>query len=92
MPTNPENIRNRHTITPNMKVPFANLTEPGAYVNEVTGHLYRVPEEALVHGRSPVIEIVATEPPMLTKISDDCWIQISRARQLAADSDLYVAF
>jgi hypothetical protein len=75
-----------------MRIPFGNLNEPGAYVNETTGHLYRIPDDALVNGRSPVLEILSTEPQMLCKISDDCWIQVSKARQLAADADLYVAF
>lgn len=51
-----------------------------------------MPNEALVNGRSPPIEIVSTEPTMMSKLSDNAWIPISKARQLAADADLDVAF
>ena len=81
-----------HTAVHNIRLPFAELTEAGAYINEKTGTLYRVPEEALVTGRSPLIEIVGNEPTMMTKISDNAWVPISRARQLAADADLFITF
>jgi hypothetical protein len=75
-----------------VRVPFSELNEPGAYINERTGELYRVPNEALTSGRSPLIEIVSDQATMMTKLSDNAWIQISKARQLAADSDVLVAF
>ncbi len=31
------------------------VREPGAYVDETTGDLYRIPQEALVHGASPIV-------------------------------------
>ena len=31
------------------------LSQPGAYVEEGTGDLFRVPQEALVQGASPII-------------------------------------
>ena len=92
--TTPTETTGLHTGAHNFRVPFADLKDPGAYVNNQTGCLYRVPEDALVNGRSPLVEIVTRDPnlTMMTKISDDAWIQISKARQLAADADLYVCF
>lgn len=57
-----------------------------------SGELFRVPNDALAAGRTPVMEIVSNSPRMLTKISDNPWIPISKARQLAAASDLFVDF
>jgi hypothetical protein len=54
--------------------------------------LFRVPDEALTEGRSPQIEIVSTPPKVVTKIADDPWTPISKARQLAANADLFVSF
>jgi len=91
--TNATGETNRpRTSTPHLRVAFSELSECGAYINENTGALFRVPEEAVVSGRSPLIEIVSTEPTMMAKLSDNAWIPISKARQLAADADLYVAF
>jgi hypothetical protein len=87
-----ETRRSTQTHLQNVRIPFADLTEPGTYVNERSGELFRVPEDALVAGRSPLIEIVSDHPTMLTKLSDNAWIPISKARQLAADSDMNVAF
>jgi hypothetical protein len=72
--------------------PFDQLTSPGAYVCNYSGTLFRVPDDALAPGRSPVIEIVSKTPMMLTKLCDDPWVPISKARQVASDWDLYVNF
>lgn len=81
-----------HTGVRSLRVAFADLNEPGAYVDERSGALFRVPDDALTTGRSPLIEIVSEQPTMLTKLSDNAWIPISKARQLAADADMTVAF
>lgn len=90
MASTPETTHLRSAV--HMRVPFAELCEAGAYLNEQTGDLYRIPDDALAAGRSPVIEIVSERPTMMTKLSDNAWIPISKARQLAADADLNVAF
>lgn len=74
------------------RTPFAEIHEPGTYVSVTTGNLFRVPEDALVSNRSPLIEIVSHSGTMVSKISDDPWLPISKARQLAADADLSVNF
>ena len=71
---------------------FENLNEPGCYVSNWTGHLIRVPEEALKPGHSPLIEIRGKEPVLLTKLSADPYLAISKARMIAADMDVSVEF
>ena len=68
------------------------LTEPGTYFSNWSGHLLRVPEYALKQGFSPVIEIIGKEPMLVTKLSDDPFIPISKARMIAADLDHAVNF
>ena len=73
-------------------VPFAEISEPGTYLSNWTGHLLRVPDDGVKQGRSPVIEILGKEPMLLTKLSTDPFIGMTKARMLAADLDLPVNF
>lgn len=75
-----------------MKVPFDSLNEPGTYICDWSGHMVRVPGDSLKPGRSPLMIITGKEPLFLTKISDDPFIPISKARLLAANCDLEVNF
>ena len=74
------------------QVPFDAINEPGSYVTNWTGHLMRVPEDAIKPGRSPLLSIVGTETLFVTKISPDPFLTISKARMLAADCDVAVNF
>jgi hypothetical protein len=71
---------------------FEQIEFPGVYVSIETGRLFRIPREALASGRSPLIEMVGREPVLVTKISDDPYVPLSKARMLAADLDLTVNF
>lgn len=71
---------------------FGNLSEAGTYLCNGTGHLYRVPEDAVKIGRSPVIEILGKEPIVVTKLSDDPFLTINKARMIAANLDLGINF
>ena len=73
-------------------IPFDSLNEPGTYVSQWSGHLVRVPAEALKPGHSPVLEILGKEPMFVTKLSDDPFLPLTRARLVAADLDLSVNF
>ena len=73
-------------------IPYDNIEEPGTYLSNWTGHLIRIPEDALKSGRSPVIDIRGVEPMMVTKLSDDPFIPLTKARMIAADFDLFVNF
>lgn len=71
---------------------FDSINEPGTYVCNWSGHLMRVPEDAVKQGRSPVVDLIATEPLTVTRISDNPFIPLTKARMLAADYDLNVGF
>ncbi len=81
-----------HTTHATQCLPFSEVNAPGCYIENGIGDLFRVPDDGVVMGRSPTIEIVSKTPRMVTKVSDDPWLPISKARQLAADADLYVNF
>ena len=74
------------------QIPFESLKEPGVYLSNWSGHLIRVPEDALKAGRSPVIEIKGKELMFVTKLSEDPFLTLTKARMLAADLDLPVNF
>jgi len=74
------------------QIPFEALNEPGCYVCNWSGHLVRVPDDAVKPGRSPLLGIRGTEPLFVTKISTDPYIPLSKARMLAADCDVAVNF
>lgn len=68
------------------------LDEEGAYVEEGTGALYRVPAQALQGGESPVIGRVQKQEPVLFQVSTDPNITLSRARMIAANNDIQPNF
>ncbi len=71
---------------------FDQVNTPGLYIENRAGFLFRIPEDALVPGRSPGIEILSTDPCVVTKISDDPFLPITKARMIAADLDLQAWF
>ena len=71
---------------------FDQINEPGTYVCNWTGHLLRVPEDGVKPGRSPVLEIVGREPLFVTKLAQDPYIPLTKARMIASNLDLAVAF
>ncbi len=74
------------------QVPFDGINDPGCYVCNSSGHILRVPKGAIEPGQSPVLPLSGTESSFATKISDDPFIPVTRARMLAANSDLDVNF
>ena len=72
--------------------PFESMSSPGTYYSNWSGHLIRIPEDALQPGRSPVVEIRGKEPMIVTRLSEDPFLCISKARMIAADLDLAVNF
>ncbi|MEO0786647.1 MAG: hypothetical protein AAFY10_13200 [Pseudomonadota bacterium] len=70
---------------------FDEIDKPGVYVNN-HGEMFRVPEDALAEGRSPLMTWETAESNLVTRISEDAYTAISKCRQLAADCDLAVNF
>jgi len=73
-------------------VAFDQINEPGAYVCNWSGHLLRVPPDSIKPGRSPLICIKSTDTLFVTKLCNDPFIPVSKARMLAADCDVCVNF
>jgi len=74
------------------QLPFEGINEPGCYICNWTGHLLRIPEDGLKAGRTPGIEMSAREPLFVTRLSDNPYLPVSKARLLAADCDVPVNF
>ncbi len=74
------------------QVPFEAIDAPGTYVCNWSGHLLRIPEDAIKPGRSPLMNMIGTRPLFVSKISCDPFIQVSKARLLAANFDMPVNF
>ena len=70
------------------EVSWDDLNAPGFYVSRSTGNGYRVPAEALIKGASPVIEQVSAQPSRLVKVSDNPFIPLIKARNLAANCNI----
>ena len=73
-------------------VAFDNISEPGTYVCNWSGHLLRVPEDGVTAGRSPVINMIGNEPLFVTKISDNPYITRTKAKIMASNFDIHVNF
>ncbi len=71
---------------------FDNITDTGTYVCNWSGHLLRIPEDAVKPGRSPVLDMRAKEPLFVTKLSEDPFITLTKARIIASDLDQAVNF
>ena len=67
---------------------WENIKQPGAYIEQETGHLYRVPSESLLRGSSPVISKLCANPSTFVKLSDDPNTIVSKLRTIAADADV----
>ena len=77
---------------PASTVAFEAINEPGTYVCNWSGHLLRVPEDGVTPGRSPLVNIIGQEPLFVTKISDNPYITLTKARLLASNFDIAVNF
>ena len=75
-----------------IQMPFEEISEPGTYFSNWSGHLLRIPEDGLKAGCSPVIDIRGKSPMIVTKLSDDPYMTLTKARIIAADLDLDVNF
>ena len=77
---------------PTTTIPWDNICEPGTYVCNWSGHLLRVPEDGVTPGRSPLVSIVGQEALYVTKICDDPFVPLTKARLLASNFDIMVNF
>jgi hypothetical protein len=73
-------------------VPFDQINAPGTYICNWSGHLLRVPDDGVTAGRSPMLTLVGSQPLSVTKISDNPYITVTKARLLASNFDLAIDF
>ncbi len=73
-------------------VTFDEIHEPGTYVFSWSGHLLRIPEDAVKPGRSPVLQIRGKEHLYVTKISADPFVPLTKARMICSDLDQAINF
>ncbi len=70
------------------EVTWEGIIEPGTYVERESGDLYRVPQEALIRGSSPVIRKESHGTTRLVQLSKNPFITTVEARMLAAECNV----
>jgi len=70
---------------------FDEIEHPGVYVTQ-RGEMFRVPQDALAEGHSPLVVWETIDGNLVTRISENAYSALSKCRQLAADRDLPVNF
>ena len=81
-----------NTTAAGTRVQFDCIQDPGCYICNWSGHLLRVPEDGVAPGRSPLINMVGCDPLYVTKISDNPFITLTKARMIASNFDISVNF
>ncbi|MDP1586900.1 MAG: hypothetical protein Q8M07_04125 [Prosthecobacter sp.] len=74
------------------EVAWDNVTEPGTYVDVRTGDLFRIPQEGLVTGASPVVMRETAVPAVLRQLSDDPFLPTLKARLMCAQHNIQPNF
>jgi hypothetical protein len=64
------------------------LNEPGAYVERGSGDLYRVPQEALIPGGSPIIHKESFGASRLVQVSKNPFVTTLEARLVCAQNNI----
>lgn len=90
-PSSPQPARQPSTERlPQGSVPFDQINEPGCYICNRSGHLLRVPANAIAPGSPPLLDPAGDASVYVTKISDNPFVPKTKARLLAAEQDLDV--
>ncbi len=71
-----------------LEVTWEGLTQPGAYVQRSTGDLYRIPQEALVPGSSPIIRRETMGEPRMVLVSRNPFVTTLEARRRCAQHNI----
>jgi len=89
---NSNNSRTTQTTLTGSQIPFEAINDPGCYICNWSGHLIRMPEDGVAPGRSPLVNIVGQEALLVTKISDNPFMTLTKARLVASNFDCPVNF
>ena len=80
----------KHSEVSYQIIPFETINEPGTYICNWSGHLLRVPEDAVTPGRSPLINMLGPDELFVTKICDNPFVPLTKARLMASNCDVAV--
>jgi hypothetical protein len=70
------------------EIAWDELNEPGAYVERGTGNLYRIPQEALIPGGSPIIHKESIGASRLVQVSKNPFVTTLEARLSCAQHNI----
>jgi len=70
------------------EVTWADLAEPGAYVERGSGDLYRIPKEALIPAGSPIIHKESVGASRLVQVSKNPFVTTLEARLRCAQHNI----
>lgn len=73
-------------------VSWDEIHEPGAYVEVATGSLYRVPQEGLLKGASPLIKMESTAGSQFVQLSKNPFVLSLEARMICAEHNIQPNF
>ena len=84
---------NNNSIKPQSRasltaISWAEITEPGAYVERGSGDLYRIPKEAFMHGASTVIQKESAGESRMYQISKNPFVTTMEARLRCAQHNI----
>lgn len=90
--TTATNTENTTQQAMGVRMPYDSIWQPGCYVCNWSGHLLRVPGDQMSQSWTTMPNVVGAEPLFVTRISDDPFIPLSKAKTLASNLDLPVNF
>lgn len=73
-------------------VGWTNIDQPGFYVSRTSGHGYRITEDLLISGASPLLSLLGAENERFVLVSEDPFVPVTAARILCADNDISPKF
>ena len=82
-------IQRQHTL---QQLAWEEINEPGAYVEVTTGALYRVPQEALLKGASPLIKKESADASPFVQLSKNPFVLALEARMICAGHNIQPGF
>ena len=68
------------------------ISEPGAYVEVATGDLFRIPQEGLLKGASPLIKKESAAASSFVQVSRNPYVLALEARMLCAGHNIQPNF
>jgi hypothetical protein len=70
------------------EVSWEEIEEPGTYAERGSGDLYRIPQEALVRGASPVIQKQSSGSSRMVQLSTDPFLTTLAAKLKCAEHNI----